>query len=226
MLTCIFKFIGRKFYCHEWNYIKKKIDAEILYLTQCAQNVPPSILQRALMSGEDHRFFDHPGYDKIAICRAIWKRITVRAREGASTIEQQLVRIITGDRRYSIKRKIKEISLAVLLADEYPKIILPSIYLHLSYFGWRMNGILQACERLNISCSIMCVQEAVSLVARLKYPEPRQPSLTRRIQINRRANYVLSLYKKYLKEERYECITLDSTKRNIFARASFSVSRA
>jgi len=226
LLTYILKLIGRIFYYHEWSYIKKKIDDKILHLKQYPQNIPPLILQHALLSGEDHRFFDHPGYDKIAICRAIWKRITKSSREGASTIEQQLVRIITGDRRYSMKRKIKEISLAVLLVDEYPKLILPSIYLHLSYFGWRMNGILQACERLNISFSNMSIHEAVSLIARLKYPEPRMSPITRKTQIRRRANYILQLYKKHIKEERYECFTLNSTKRNIFARTGFSVSRA
>ena len=226
MVTFILKFIGRLFYQKEWSHIKKKIDTEILNLKQYPQNIPPLIVQQALLSGEDHRFFDHPGYDKIAICRVIWKRITRKSREGGSTIEQQLVRIITGDRRYSIKRKIKEISLAVLLADEYPKIILPSIYLHLSYFGWRMNGILQACERLKISFSNMSIQEAVSLIARLKYPEPRLVSTARKVQIARRANYILQLYKNHIKEGRYECFTINSTRRNVFVKTGFSVSRA
>jgi len=226
LVTFILKFIGRLFHKKEWSYIKKKIDTEILNLKQHPQNIPPLIVQQALLSGEDHRFFDHPGYDKIAICRVIWKRITRKSREGGSTIEQQLVRIITGDRRYSIKRKIKEISLAVLLADEYPKIILPSIYLHLSYFGWRMNGILQACERLKISFSNMSMQEAVSLIARLKYPEPRFVSTARKVQIARRANYILQLYKKHIKEGRYVCFTINSTRRNVFVKTGFSVSRA
>lgn len=225
MITFILKFIGRFFYRKEWSHIKKKIDTEILKLKQYPQNIPPLILQQALLSGEDHRFFDHPGYDKIAICRVIWKRITSKAREGGSTIEQQLVRIITGDRRYSIKRKIKEISLAVLLADEYPKIMTPSIYLHLSYFGWRMNGIFQACERLNISFSNMNIQDAVRLIARLKYPEPQFVSVARKVQIARRANYILQLYQKHVKEERYECFAINSTKRNIFVGAGLPISR-
>ncbi len=226
LITFVLKFIGRLLYQKEWSHIKKKIDTEILNLEQYPQKIPPLILQQALLSGEDHRFFDHQGYDKIAICRAIWKRITRKAREGGSTIEQQLVRIIIDDRRYSIRRKIKEISLAVLLANEYPKIMVPSIYLHLSYFGWRMNGILQACERLNISFSNMSIQDAVSLIARLKYPEPKLAPMARKVQISRRANYILELYKKHIKEERYEHFTINSTKRNISISTGFSVSGA
>jgi len=48
---------------------------------------PPLILQKLLISGEDHRYFRHPGFDVIAICRAIWRRLAWGMSEGASTIE-------------------------------------------------------------------------------------------------------------------------------------------
>lgn len=225
LLTYILKFVGRLFYYDEWLYIQNKVGAELINLKRSPQNIPPIILQQVLLSGEDHRFFDHPGYDKVAICRVLWRRFTKGSREGGSTIEQQLVRIITGDRRYSVKRKFKEISLAVLLADKYPKVIIPSVYLSLSYFGWRMNGIFQACNRLNISLSDVSLNEAAHLIARLKYPEPRITPATRKKQINNRANYILKLYKKHIKEGRYVCLSINSANRDIFVRFKLSLSR-
>ena len=52
-----------------------------------------------LVIGEDHRYYKHPGFDIIGICRAIYKNVFLGKREGASTIEQQLVRVLTEDYR-------------------------------------------------------------------------------------------------------------------------------
>lgn len=75
-----------------------------------------------LVVGEDHRYYSHPGFDVVGICRAIYRDAFLGKREGASTIEQQLVRVFTEDYRFSISRKIKEIYLATKLkrfADKY-----------------------------------------------------------------------------------------------------------
>ncbi len=45
-----------------------------------------------LVLGEDHRYFKHIEFDIIGICRAIYRDLLCGKREGASTIEQQLVR--------------------------------------------------------------------------------------------------------------------------------------
>src|SRR5208337_2064528 len=55
----------------------------------------PTNLRQALIAAEDHRFFNHGGVDPIALVRAI-VRFHLRGRlQGASTIEQQLVRTVT-----------------------------------------------------------------------------------------------------------------------------------
>lgn len=68
-----------------------------------------------LIIGEDHRYYKHIGFDVVGICRAIYRDVFQGKREGASTIEQQLVRVLIEDYRYSIRRKIKEIFLATKL---------------------------------------------------------------------------------------------------------------
>ena len=58
------------------------------------QPIPGKFIQ-ALVAAEDRRNAFHPGVDPIGIARAILARVGER-RQGASTIEQQFVRVVTG----------------------------------------------------------------------------------------------------------------------------------
>ena len=56
----------------------------------------PPMLQAALLSGEDKRFFSrlHPGVDPLALPRVVWAFLTGGKRQGGSTLTQQLVRTV------------------------------------------------------------------------------------------------------------------------------------
>lgn len=155
---------------------------------------PPLSAQELLISGEDHRFFRHFGFDIIAICRAIYRRVGFGIVEGASTIEQQIIRVLSGRYEQTLKRKIKEILLATLITLIIPKRDLPGLYLRVGYFGWRMNNFKEACTRLKISPSNMSLLESASIVARLKYPQPQVITVRRAIQINIRTRHLLNLH--------------------------------
>lgn len=157
-----------------------------------------------LVSGEDHRHAYHPGFDIRAIGRALWRRVRYHCREGASTIEQQIVRVLTGHFERTIWRKFREILLASLVADAFSKSILPALYLKIGYYGWRMNGFEQACNRLGLSPESMTLMDAAGLVARLKYPEPHWIPKRRLDQIHCRQKYLASLYLKHLKDGNYD----------------------
>src|SRR5262245_21594087 len=81
---------------HDWALVRSHLDCASAELGRGIGSVPPLIAQRLLVSGEDHRHVLHPGVDPIAICRATWRCIYRGKREGASTIEQQVVRVISG----------------------------------------------------------------------------------------------------------------------------------
>lgn len=90
-IVSIAKFLLKR----RWGRLKKNLHKEY-NLIKIDQNFnPPLLLQRILISGEDHRYFYHSGFDVIAICRAIWRRVAWGVHEGASTIEQQIVRVLT-----------------------------------------------------------------------------------------------------------------------------------
>ena len=180
-----------------WEIVRKRLDLEHGYLLNYPELNPPLIAQQMLVSGEDHRHALHPGFDPISICRAMWRRFSEGKREGASTSEQQIVRTILEDYRYSIRRKVVEIILSMIVSATYPKRTLPIIYLSMGYYGWRMNGYRQACRRLKLHSDHLTSMEAASLVARLKYPQPRVASIRRIRQIISRAQHLIQLHSRH-----------------------------
>jgi membrane peptidoglycan carboxypeptidase len=190
------RLLARCFFRRVWQTLNVALRES--YATYKTRRYPsPSLLHKLLISGEDHRFFSHGGFDVIAIGRAVWRNLAFNRREGASTIEQQIVRVLTGNYQRTLRRKLKEIFLATLINDIVPKKDLPGIYLDVAYYGWRMNGLRQASSRLRIDMRNLTLSEAASLVARLKYPEPRQAPDGRVVQIQRRSSHLVSLYRKH-----------------------------
>lgn len=148
-------------------------------------------LVKALIAAEDRRFFRHRGVDPLAVVRAIWRMVFERAWHGGSTIEQQLVRTVTRRYERTMSRKLREMLLASPVSTVVPKEEIPGLYLSIAYFGWKMNGVRAACRRLGISAVRASVADAASVVARLKYPEPRRCPPYRIRQISRRTAYIL-----------------------------------
>jgi membrane carboxypeptidase/penicillin-binding protein PbpC len=171
---------------------------------------PTVLAQQLLISGEDHRFFRHGGIDPIAIFRAIWRGTILGRPEGASTIEMQIVRVVSGRYERTIRRKMREIALATLLAREIPKEDMPAIYLEIGYFGWRMNGFEAACRRLDLSSGAITINEIARLVARLKYPQPQANRPERWRQINARGKYLLILRAEHQSRDTYKNVAMDS----------------
>ncbi|MBA5820737.1 transglycosylase domain-containing protein [Morganella morganii subsp. morganii] len=149
-------------------------------------------LVRMLIYAEDHRFSRHNGVDFIAICRASWRTLFCRKREGASTIAMQLVRVLTGRYERTLSRKLLEMYAAMRLTKYINKNEIPRLYLFVAYYGWRMSGLIQASNRLNIDFSNCTDYEAASIVARLKYPEPQKYNQNRHNKILARTKHILS----------------------------------
>lgn len=161
-------------------------------LSANSQGADAQLLIRALVAGEDRRFFSHPGVDSRGLVRAVVAFFFARKIQGASTITQQLVRVLTSDYRYSFRRKLKEMCLACALDLVLPKTTQALLYLHIAYFGWGMNGLSRAMIRLNL-VTPLTHRSAAMLVARLRYPQPRKPSSLYVEKLNRRAKYIEAL---------------------------------
>lgn len=146
-----------------------------------------------LIVAEDHRFRQHLGVDMISMTRALLRFVQRKSVEGGSTIAMQLARVLTGHYERTIKRKILEITYAVRMTRLFGKNDIPKMYLMVAYYGWKMNGLKQAAERMNINVEQLNAQQAAEIIARLKYPEPRYPSEHRKNKINNRTRHILHL---------------------------------
>jgi membrane carboxypeptidase/penicillin-binding protein len=144
-----------------------------------------------LVVGEDKRFWDHRGVDIAAIVRACYYVFVRGQLQGGSTIEQQLARILTGDRKFSIQRKLREILLASVVGDFIDKRSVAVLYLCCAYYGWRMNSLSEAAVRIGFSPRTVGIRVSAEMVARLKYPEPHDSSAHWRSLMEKRADYIV-----------------------------------
>ena len=104
-----------------------------------------SYYRNAVISVEDHRFYDHGPVDFIAIGRAIFTNIkNGELQEGGSTITQQVVKNIVFSQEKSWLRKVGEIFAAYDLEKNYTKRQIFELYVNTAYFGDGHYGIYEA----------------------------------------------------------------------------------
>ncbi|MDD0844812.1 biosynthetic peptidoglycan transglycosylase [Pseudomonas sp. Gutcm_11s] len=173
----------------DWGLIEKGI-AKIS--SQISNSEISKNLVLALIAAEDHRYKIHPGVDMFSMCRAIWRTYACGRREGGSTIAMQLVRVLTGKYERTVRRKALEMFYALLLTKRLGKIEIPRFYLFVAYYGAGMNGLLQATKELGLDYSDISIGDAVRVVARLKYPEPKSSGKIYSDKIKKREAYILS----------------------------------
>lgn len=128
-------------------------------------------LVRTLIVGEDHRNILHFGVDPIAMLRSIKVWVLEGKKQGASTIEQQLVRTIIGRYEKTLRRKIREQILAVMLSSKFTKDELATCYLKVAYYGASLVGV--AGLKLLRNGSANYANEVI--IAHLKYPRASVP---------------------------------------------------
>lgn len=102
----------------------------------------------ALISIEDRNFYEHHGIDPMAILRAIYVRVkTGHAKQGASTLTQQLVRKTLLTNEKSLDRKVLEIAWALETERQIPKEKILEIYVNSMFLGNGAYGVGAAARR-------------------------------------------------------------------------------
>jgi penicillin-binding protein 1A len=105
----------------------------------------PKFMVNALLATEDPRFYQHSGIDLRGIMRAALKDIiSVRLKQGGSTITQQLTKVVFLSSERKFTRKIKEVILARRLEKELTKDEILELYLNKVYFGHGAYGVQMA----------------------------------------------------------------------------------
>lgn len=96
----------------------------------------PELYVDAILSVEDKRFFQHPGFDVLATGRAVLNDLHAGSFvEGGSTITQQLAKNLYFSREKELTRKVAEVFVAFDLERSYDKYEILELYVNTIYFG-------------------------------------------------------------------------------------------
>lgn len=132
----------------------------------------------AIVSSEDPRFYENPGFDVVAIGRAFLQNfIAGEVESGASTITQQIVRErILGSNLVSFDRKLTEVLLSMEVARQYSKTQILEIYINEFFYGEQSYGVEAAADfYFDTSASELNASQAATLAGILPSPSSTNP---------------------------------------------------
>ncbi|MFD2177010.1 penicillin-binding protein 1A [Veronia pacifica] len=153
----------------------------------------PQHLIEAVIATEDARFYNHPGVDPISILRAaIVVAISGHAKQGASTITQQVARNFFLTNEKKIMRKIKEAFIAIHIEQLLTKDEILELYLNKIPLGYRSFGMGAAAQvYFGKTLNQLTLSEMAVLAGLPKAPSSLNPIRSVERATNRR-NVVLS----------------------------------
>ena len=106
----------------------------------------PEDLINAFVAIEDKRFWNHQGVDWRRTASGLLRMFTGGNIQGGSTIDQQLIKNLTGRNDVTVNRKILEIFTALELENNYKKEDILTIYLNWIYLGNGCHGVQAAAK--------------------------------------------------------------------------------
>lgn len=137
----------------------------------------PDYLVKALVAIEDHRFYTHKGVDWYRTVGAMFTLLTGGDDSfGGSTITQQLIKNVTGNKEVTVQRKLIEIFQALEFEKKYDKDEILEWYLNAVYFGEGCDGIYTAAEKyFGKEPSELTLAESASIVGIVNLPTYYSP---------------------------------------------------
>lgn len=152
----------------------------------------PDHAQKAFVAIEDERFYNHHGVDLKAVLRALFSYCkSGQVTEGASTITQQVMKLYFLSPEQSLRRKVKEATLALEFERRYTKDKILEFYLNRVYFGEGAYGIQSAAKvYFNKDSSELTLPEGALLAALIQAPSVYDPYINP-VDSLRRRNVVI-----------------------------------
>ena len=190
ILSAPYIFISFLLNIFRWNGIHNDLE-KCLNAAGSQRETIPQVFIDALIVCEDRRNPMHPGIDPISIVRAIYVFTISRKIQGASTIEQQFVRVVLNRYERTIARKFREQIVAMLLASRINKNKISSSYLSLAFYGSASIGINGLKSKFGNELENVSFEDALKMVAQLKYPRPLSTNEEWQGKIDKRINYLL-----------------------------------
>ena len=174
------------------------------------ENRIPKNIKNAFLASEDKNFYNHYGFDFIAILRALITNIMNTYSEkrvvGASTITQQVVKNLLLSNEVSFDRKFKEILLSIRVENILSKNQILELYLNDIYLGSGSYGIGSASlNYFNKSIYDLELHEIAFLAALPKAPNNYNPQSNYLKAMDRRNWVIDRMYvNKFIKKKDLE----------------------
>jgi len=149
----------------------------------------PVDLQNAVLAIEDTNFFNHWGLDIMGVIRAFIRNFKAgQVVQGGSTITQQLAKVMFLTPERKIKRKIKELILAMHIEREFSKEEILQFYLNQIYFGEGAYGVEAAAKvYFNKNVRDLTLDECAMLAGLPRAPSAYSPENNIYLAYRRRA---------------------------------------
>ncbi|MFZ6760282.1 penicillin-binding protein 1A [Undibacterium sp. Ji50W] len=166
----------------------------------------PEIMKKAVLAIEDDRFYEHGGVDYMGITRAAVHNLTGGAKQGASTITQQVARNFFLSSEQTFKRKIYEILLAWKIEQNLTKDQILEVYMNQIYLGQRAYGFSSAAQiYFGKDLKDVTIAEAAMLAGLPKAPSAYNPVVNPK-RAAARQQYILQRMRNlgYITEAQYE----------------------
>jgi len=167
-----------------------------VYAGSINQGDIPKHLADAVIVIEDKRFYSHSGLDFRGLARAILFNIKERRyAQGASTITQQLSKLIFLNKNKNLSRKLRELVISFYIEYKYNKQEILVMYLNRVYLGSGLYGVKAASRRyFSKTPNNLTIAESAILAGLLKSPSRLSPLVNKTESINRASLIVTLLF--------------------------------
>lgn len=167
----------------------------------------PEDLTNAVIATEDKNFYKHKGYDLTGLARSTVANVFAgHVVQGASTITQQLARILFLSNEKTYTRKIKELVVAVRIEKTIPKSKILEMYLNNVYLGSGAYGVEGASQiYFNKHLKNLSLAECALLAGLPQAPSVYSPFNDKELAIKRRNQVLKRMYKmRFISKQEYE----------------------
>jgi membrane peptidoglycan carboxypeptidase len=104
----------------------------------------PQYFAEALVATEDHRFYNDPGVDPLALVRVATSWVTGHTDGGGSTLDQQLAKNLYTAGQSSFPQVVEQVMLAMKLNQAYSRDQILRMYAEIAYYGHGYYGLQAA----------------------------------------------------------------------------------
>jgi len=156
----------------------------------------PRDLINACIAIEDKRFYEHQGVDWLRTAKACLNMfLGGEDTYGASTITQQLLKNLTGDKEITVRRKLTEIFRALEFEKHHSKTEILTLYLNTIYLGEGCFGV-QSAARVYFGKDVtdLTTAECASLIGITNNPSLYDPYINRENNLERQRDILWTMY--------------------------------